>query len=284
MGSLEWTLLQHYPALLVTVSLAGFALLALTYGLSARQRYSTDRERMRRIQSSLDYFTQAAGQLYPAVVMPATTQSVAVANSYKVTNDESSASATILGCKAAPYASDELVKRVDEYLQRPDRQSTLLLYRTLEMEISRLTRERSGLLTRGEHPRWGMLYWVTLRPLLPFTALIVEMIFCWQLIADLYNAALPGPAASLFAILRFVSCSGALLLLYGVISAEFRESGRRASFVIVTLMICGLALLHLLGLTAAPYILVAQVLMYAAGYRLTREPKRKERPYAGEYE
>ncbi|ANF95404.1 hypothetical protein [Paenibacillus bovis] len=283
MGSLEWTSFQHDPALLIAVSFAGLVLLVLTYSLSARQRQSTDRERMRRIQSSLDYFTQAAGHLYPAVAAPVAMQSAAAAKSYSITDNRSSASTVILGCKAAPYASGELLKRIDEYLERSDRQSTLLLYRTLEMEISRLTRERNGLLTRGEHPRWGTLFWMTLRPLLPFAALIVEMMFCWQLINELQYSE-PSGDAPLFAVMRFVSCSGALLLLYGVIRTEFRESGRRASFVIVTLIICALTLLHILGLTAAPYILVAQILMYAAGYRLTREPKRKERPYAGEYE
>ncbi|WP_458120320.1 hypothetical protein [Paenibacillus sp. Z6-24] len=282
MGSLEWTFFQHNPALLVLVLLAGLAVLSLTYGLSARQRISMDQERMSRIQSSLDYFTQAAGQLYPAVALPASALGI---SSGKPRNAaDQSLTAAILSCKAAPYASAELLKRIDEYMEQQDRQSMLLLYRTLEMEISRLTRERAGLLTRGEHPRWGMLFWMTLRPLLPFVALIVELLFCWHLADDLQEAAGLGPPAPLFAVLRFVSCTGALLLLYGVMCAEFRESGRRASFVMVALMIGALTLLHLLSLMAAPYVLVVQILMYAAGYRLTREPKRKERPYAGEYE
>ncbi|MEW4371207.1 hypothetical protein [Paenibacillus kandeliae] len=270
---------QYDPIVWIWPSVAMLALLAAVYGFSAAQRKRTDRERMRRIEVSLNHFTRAAGHLYPVVS--------ATGNASPVSSSERSEAAltaeVVLACKSAPYADHELVERIDRYLEMQNRQALLLLYRTLEMNISRLTRERKQLLARGEQPHWGLLFWLTLRPLLPLLVLLLEgalLVHSWQ---ALHIAQLTGPPAPFFVVLRLISLTGALLLLYGVLSAQFRESGRRTSFVINALIIAALGLLHLFGLMVAPYVLIVQVLVFAVGYRFTREPKRKERPYAGEY-
>ncbi len=280
MEALQLTLFQQSPAVLIGALIAALALLAGVYGFSAAQRRRTERERMRRIETSLDYWTRAAGHLYPLISPdPSSPRRAQPAASELPLMAE-----RILACKAAPYADQELIERIDHYLDKRDRQSMLLLYRTLEMQISRLTRERRSLLARGEQPHWGMLFGLTLRPLLPFIALLLEGALLLYSLDDIHNAYVAGPPFPFFAILRFLSCTAALLLLYGVLSAGFRESGRRASFVIMALLIAAISLLHLLGLSAAPYILIVQVLVFIVGFRFTREPKRKERPYAGEYE
>ncbi|WP_322907632.1 hypothetical protein [Paenibacillus campi] len=280
MEALQSTLFQQSPAVLIGALITALALLASVYGFSAAQRRLAERERMRRIEISLDYWTRAAGHLYP-LVTPDTTASY-------VAQPPGAAlpllAERILACKAAPYADRELIERIDQYLDERSRQSMLLLYRTLQLQISRLTRERHNLLARGEQPQWGMLFGLTLRPLLPVLVLLLEGALLLYSLYDLHNAYTAGPPIPFFAIVRFISCTGSLLLLYGVLSAAFRESGRRASFVIIALLIAALSLLHLIGWTAAPYILLVQVLMFVVGYRFTREPKRKERPYAGEYE
>ncbi|MFD1884647.1 hypothetical protein [Paenibacillus wenxiniae] len=280
MEALQLTLFQQSPAVLIGALITALALLAGVYGFSAAQRRLAERERMRRIEISLDYWARAAGHLYPLVTpdrsAPRTAQPAASELPIMVER--------ILACKAAPYADQELIERIDQYLAERSRQSMLLLYRTLEMQISRLTRERRSLLARGEQPHWGMLFGLTLRPLVPFIALLLEGALLLHSLSDIHNAYAAGPPFPFFAVLRFVSCTGALLLLYGVLSAGFRESGRRASFVGMALLIAAISLLHLLGLTAAPYILIVQVLVFIVGFRFTREPQRKERPYAGEYE
>ncbi len=280
MEALQSTLFQQSPAVLTGGAITALAILAAIYGFSAAQRRQAERERMRRIETSLDYWTRAVGHLYPLITpghaSPRTSEPSDSALPLMAER--------ILACKAAPYADHELITRIDDYLENRSRQSMLLLYRTLEMQISRLTRERRSLLSRGEQPHWGMLFGLTLRPLVPVFVLLLEGLLLLSSLNDIHNAYAAGPPFPFFTVLRFLSCTGALLLLYGVLSAGFRESGRRASFVLMALVIAAISLLHLLGLSVAPYILIAQLLVFIAGFRFTREPKRKERPYAGEYE
>lgn len=273
-------LLQQDPITLIWSGIAGLVLFSVVYGLTARQYQQTDRERMRRIQASLDYYARASACLHFWV-----NRAPADAASRAVTEKDTAAiTAAVLACKAAPYATTELMERIDQYMDQPDRQSALLLYRTLHMQISRLTRERKALLTRGEQPQWGSLFLKTLRPLLAVAALLLEGWLVLYSLQDLHNAYEAGPPMPFFVILRLISCTGALILVYGVFSADFRESGRRASFMMMTMIIAALGLIHLFGWMTAPYVLIVQILVFAAGYRFTRESKRKERPYAGEYE
>lgn len=260
------------------ILIIGLLTFAIVYGFAAVQRKYRDDERMRRLQSSLDRLTRAAGQIYPAV---ADNNS----NSYPATRTSLPVPAeSVLACKAAPYASDELLERIDQYLEDFDRKSLVLLYRTLDSEIRRLTRERKMLLSRGEHPRWGLLVWLTIRPAIPFIVLLIESLLLWNLWSDLRIAVSLAPPAILFALLRFVSCTGALILLYGVITADFRQNARRLVFIWLAVLISGLCVLHMINLQAAPFVLIVQVLIFASGFRFTREPKRKERPYVGEDE
>ncbi|WP_137225906.1 hypothetical protein [Paenibacillus sp. CFBP13512] len=276
---LDWSILLRSHAIgLYLIGMVGLFAFAVVYGFTAKQRKYRDDERMRRIQNSLDRLTQAAGQVYPVLISKSLSSTHANPASLPVPAE------SVLACKAATYASDELLERIDQYMEDRDRKSLALLYRTLDSDIRRLTRERKMILARGEHPRWGLLLWLTIRPAIPFLVLVIESLLLWNLWNDLMAARYLQAPAVLFAILRFISCTGALVLLYAIITADFRQNARRLVFIWLSLLISGLCLLHMLSLQAAPYLLIAQVLIFASGFRFTREPKRKERPYVGEYE
>lgn len=276
---LDWSiLLRSHTIGLYLIGMVGLFAFAVVYGFTAKQRKYRDDERMRRIQNSLDRLTQAAGQVYPVLISKNLSSAHSNPASLPVPAE------SVLACKAATYASDELLERIDQYMEERDRKSLVLLYRTLDSDIRRLTRERKMILARGEHPRWGLLLWLTIRPAIPFVVLVVESLLLWNLWNDLMAARYLQPPAVLFAILRFISCTGALVLLYAIITADFRQNARRLVFIWLSLLISGLCILHMLSLQAAPYLLIAQVLIFASGFRFTREPKRKERPYVGEYE
>lgn len=276
---LDWSILLRSHAIgLYLIGMVGLFAFAVVYGFTAKQRKYRDDERMRRIQNSLDRLTQAAGQVYPVLISKSLSSTHANPASLPVPAE------SVLACKAATYASDELLERIDQYMEDRDRKSLALLYRTLDSDIRRLTRERKMILARGEHPRWGLLLWLTIRPAIPFLVLVIESLLLWNLWNDLMAARYLQAPAVLFAILRFISCTGALVLLYAIITADFRQNARRLVFIWLSLLISGLCLLHMLSLQAAPYLLIAQVLIFASGFRFTHEPKRKERPYVGEYE
>jgi hypothetical protein len=276
---LDWSILLRSHAIgLYLIGMVGLFAFAVVYGFTAKQRKYRDDERMRRIQNSLDRLTQAAGQVYPVLISKSLSSTHPNPASLPVPAE------SVLACKAATYASDELLERIDQYMEERDRKSLALLYRTLDSDIRRLTRERKMILARGEHPRWGLLLWLTIRPAIPFLVLVIESLLLWNLWNDLMAARYLQAPAVLFAILRFISCTGALVLLYAIITADFRQNARRLVFIWLSLLISGLCLLHMLSLQAAPYLLIAQVLIFASGFRFTREPKRKERPYVGEYE
>ena len=276
---LDWSiLLRSHGIGLYLIGMVGLFAFAVVYGFTAKQRKYRDNERMRRIQNSLDRLTQAAGQVYPVLIG----KSLSSAHSHPASLPVPAES--VLACKAAIYASDELLERIDQYMEEGDRKSLVLLYRTLDSDIRRLTRERKMILARGEHPRWGLLLWLTIRPAIPFIVLVAESLLLWNLWNDLMATRYLEPPAILFAILRFSSCTGALVLLYAIMTADFRQNARRLVFIWLALLISGLCLLHMLSLQAAPYVWIAQILIFASGFRFTREPKRKERPYVGEYE
>lgn len=276
---LDWSMLLRSHALgLYMVGMIGLLAFAVVYGFTAKQRKYRDDERMRRIQNSLDRLTRAAGEVYPAIMNK---------NHSAHTNQTAFPvpAESVLACKAATYASDELLERIDQYMEERDRKSLVLLYRTLDSDIRRLTRERKIVLARGEHPRWGLLLWLTIRPAIPFMVIIAESLLLWNLWHDLSTAMSVQPSSvALFAILRFISCTGALIVLYAVITADFRENARRLVFIWLALLISGLCFIHIFSLQAAPYLLIAQILIFVTGFRFTREPKRKERPFVGEYE
>ncbi|WP_145949068.1 hypothetical protein [Paenibacillus sp. Y412MC10] len=187
-------------------------------------------------------------------------------------------------CKAAPLMTPELLDMIDAYIRERDFSRLLMLQKMLDREIHRRIHEQSVLIRKIDNPGWGTSFWRMIRPAVPFAALVLTLYWFIQLyngFQDSGAAALSWTSLELWT--RLISCLAATLFLYWVIM-DTRRDTPGILYRLLALIIAAVALLHLLGLTAAPYILAVQVVLFLFGFTLNPKPSRRNRPYAGHRE
>lgn len=270
----EWMawLLQHDSASLTAMLMLGLFL--ILYGTNKWGTARREQVRLDRLDGSLEKFAAAQSALIRENVL----QSPLPADEERLLLDR------LLGCQAAPYITEDLLAQISAYAGDRDKARLPLLLKTLEREIDRLSGERDKLLARAENPGLGYALWKQFRPIIPFLFAISALYLISSLLQILNgerNVLEYGFEDQLNIWSHFGSAVFSLLLLYPALMDEYRPNAGTLLQRIWSLLISALFLLHLFGLTFAPYILTFQLLLFIAGFRFTASKPRKSRPYAG---
>lgn len=267
----------------ITACIALLLFLGL-YIASSRKSAQVSAGRLHQLSRTLELYSAAAGLLYR------------ISNLEEQQNqffcDEDQASFTtplldkLLACRAAPYASTDLLGQIAVYAGDRDPARLPLLLRTIERESERLIEEREKLLEQTEQPSWGQVVWQQVRHIIPFIyAVILFFMLNWLLYLSADTFTLTHHRADQTELIlmwvRFSSVSFSLLLLYPAIMGRQRPSSGTLLLRGLGGFIALLAFVHFAGLMLAPYILTVQVLLFAAGFRLVGGKPRKARPFVG---
>ncbi|MWV45810.1 hypothetical protein GRF59_19530 [Paenibacillus sp. HJL G12] len=242
------------------------------YFRTARSFRSMATARLERLHQTLEIYSRAAGML----------DNEAAADSSSESEQEPESLILLLQqCKAAPLITTELLEAIDAYTRERDASRHLQLQRVLDREISRRIREQSSIIRSLDNPGWGIGFWKLIRPAVPFAAMVLILYWCLQLYQELPGQSftvLSWTSAELW--IRFVSCVAAVISFYLAVMTP-RKDSTRISYRVLALLISAAALAHLAGLTAAPYILAVQVILFAWGFAMNPHRSRRDRPYAG---
>ncbi|AZK45006.1 hypothetical protein [Paenibacillus lentus] len=253
------------------------------YGASKRRTTHKINVRLERLHRSLEIYAAATGALLREI---------------DGQNEPSSAEHAqlvdkLLACKAAPYATEDLLAQITAYtMNEGDRTRLTLLLRTIERETERLVEERSVLLRRTEKPGWGWSLWQQFHHALPFIFTVgIFMLVLWLLgsldslgyIGDERWSTSEDQWSLLYIWTRFLSCLFSLLILYPYLRGWRRESSSSLLQRWLAVIIALTALLHMIGLSWAPYIFTLQLLLFLAGFRFSHNKPRKSRPFVGHY-
>lgn len=241
------------------------------YIRTATQLRISGNERLERLQQSLVLYSRVTGPLGEIIT--------------KNTHDPDEVSHLVFQlqeCKAAPLLTRDIHEQIDGYIRERDETRLQLLYKSLEREVNRRIEEQSALLRKLDNPSWGLSFWLLLKPTIPFVTAIAVLFWGLQLYQVLRftgnSISFPGDIVNAWA--RFVSCLVATSSLYLVLR-DTKRTAYRAVYNLLCILISAAALLHILGLSIAPYILAVQLILYLAGFSLTPHRSRRERPYAG---
>ncbi|WP_199925423.1 hypothetical protein [Paenibacillus bouchesdurhonensis] len=277
---LAWPFLYSPVAVILAPA---FILFVWQYGASKRRTTYKINMRLDRLHRSLELYAAATGALLREIGRQ---------------NKPSSAEHAqlidkLLACKAAPYATEDLLAQITAYtMDEGDIMRLTLLLRTIERETERLVEERSVLLRRIEKPGWGWSLWQQFHHALPFIFTIsIFTLVIWLLgsldqlgyIGDEGWNALGEWWVALYIWTRFLSCLFSLLILYPFLRGWRRESSSSLLQRWLAVVIALTALLHMVGLPWAPYIFTLQLLLFIAGFRFSRNKPRKARPFVGHY-
>lgn len=257
------------------VSVAG---LLIIYGVTLK--FTTEREQRRidRIGATLKLYASAESALISALE-----QNNLNREDRQILFDR------MLACRSAPYITTDLLMQISACAEEPDPARLPLLLKTLQRECERLCMERDKLLQRSESPGWGFALWKTIRPAVPFGFAIAILGLLRRLFFLIYtlNTSLFSPA-SLLALVnpwsQWGSALFSLILLYPAVMGGNRPNVGSVLLRLWSVLIAAMHLLNLLGESFAPYILVLQLLLFLAGFRLTGSKPRKSRPFAGHYQ
>ncbi|HEY2493484.1 MAG TPA: hypothetical protein VGI33_11290 [Paenibacillus sp.] len=266
-------LITTYISPIEGVMVIGFAVVLFIwmYIRTAVQLRTSSKERLERLQQSLLLYSRVTGPL-----------SEITTKNTSDPNDVSHLISLLQECKAAPLLTRDLHEQIDAYIRERDESRHQLLYKSLEREVSRRIEEQSTLLRKLDNPSWGLSFWLLLKPAIPFATAIVVLLWSLQLYQVLKVTGNSGsfPWETIHAWVRFVSCLVATFSLYLALR-DTKRTSYRVIYNLLCILISAVALLHMLGLFIAPYILAAQLILYLAGFRFTPIRSRRERPYAG---
>ncbi|GAB6992037.1 hypothetical protein [Paenibacillus pini] len=264
----EWIHIDGFTDAGVNLIAAGLAVIVFLwlYIRTARSFRSAASARLERLQSTLALYCRAAGLLREEA------------------DDVSDAVILLLEeCKAAPLMTTELLELIDAYLQERDRSRLHQLQRALDREINHRIHEQATIIRTLDSPGWGISFWKMLKPAIPFAALAALLLWSIQLYDGLHEPT-TVMASSLWTSIalwsRYISSLAATLSLYLVIM-ETRRGESRVIYQTLSLLISAVALLHFIGLSFSPYILILQLILFLCGFSLTRKRSRRERPYPG---
>ncbi|MGF7050230.1 hypothetical protein J2T13_004755 [Paenibacillus sp. DS2015] len=235
------------------------------------QLRTSGKERLERLQQSLLLYSRVTGPLGEITT--------------KHTPDPEEVSHLVFllqECKAAPLLTRDIHEQIDAYIRERDKDRLRLLYKSLEREVNRRIEEQSTLLSKLDNPSWGLSFWLLLKPAVPFMTAIAVLIWGLQLyqVLRVTGNSSSFPWGNINAWMRFVSCLIATFTIYLVLR-DTKRTSYRATYNLLCILISAVALLHILGLYIAPYILAVQLILYLAGFRLTPNRSRRDRPYAG---
>lgn len=253
------------------------------YGASKRRTTYKINMRLDRLQRSLELYATAAGALLREIG----------GQNEPLSAEHAQLVDKLLACKAAPYATEDLLAQITAYtMDEGDKTRLTLLLRTIEREMERLVEEHSVLLRRTEKPGWGWSLWQQFHHALPFIFTVGIFTLVLWLLGSLdqlgytedgrWNAS--GDRWILLHIwTRFLSCLFSLLILYPFLRGWRRESSSSLLQRWLAVAIAMTALLHMISLPWAPYIFTLQLLLFLAGFRFSHNKPRKSRPFVGHY-
>lgn len=269
----EWvTWLQLHEKAALTAFLALVAFLGV-YMASRRKTTREENSRLEHLRISLELYASATGPLMLVTDKP----SIPV-------SEKNNLLKKLLACRAAPYVTENVLAQIAAYAADFDDARLPLLLRTLERESERLIAEREKLLRHIEQPTWGGLFWRCIRPALSFlfaAALFFSLLRLFQLLNDSVASGSQQFWSLLYSWIQLVSAWFSLLLLYPALLGGYRKNERSTLLRVLAITISAITLLHLAGSFLAPYVLAAQLLLFAGGFRLDRAKPRKSRPYVG---
>lgn len=252
---------------LIGLAIAAFAIWIYEQARRALERRATNRER--RLRSALEALSSAAALLDEALDAPFANPASGL---------EARLRERLLLCQGMQGFASDLDGQLALYLHGEESNRLPLLHEALHRELERTRHELAVLLEHEERPSWGGGFARLLKPALVPTLLAAAGAAAWQFARE---PELDG--SSWLPLLRLASW-----LLAALLAARLLEPGYRAERPalrrIVPLLAASPALLNpALGPEAAPWLLIAQLLLAAAGFAALRPAasKRRERPYAG---
>ncbi|MCM3784725.1 hypothetical protein M3231_17305 [Neobacillus mesonae] len=185
--------------------------------------------------------------------------------------------------KSAPCLTPHLREQIQACLAEGDEAGLSLLSRSLDREMTRLTGERNLLFSSVHSPKWGQALWQIIQPLFAPLAAVGIALLLYQFMAGARDI-LANASAWEWVLLAARLISGLISIAYVYILILMKP--RTVSGIItymLTLLIILASLFHLMGLAAAPYVLTAQLVLFLLGFKWSKPPSRKERPYAGQF-
>lgn len=182
--------------------------------------------------------------------------------------------------KSAPYLNLHVQEQIQACLDERDESRLELLQRTLDREMAKLAAERNQLLSMLHSPSWGQALWQIVQPL--FAPLVAAGIgfLVYQFIVEIDSAITLSVYEWIAVSARFVSGLITTAYIY-ILALSKPRTTTGFTNIILSILIILAALFHLVGLSAAPYVLGVQLLLFLLGFRLSKPPSRKERPYVG---
>jgi hypothetical protein len=260
-------ILPSYPG--AEAALLGvIALLLVTYLWSATEIRRSRERRIQRVRDTLYISTKLLGQL-----------TIWEQRKYEVSEHEHhELLKAMLTCRTASCLSPQLHDQIRECVKDHDTARLALMHKALERECTALSEE----LIRNAHSvHWGRSIWTIIRPAAEPAALAATAL----LFGSFYNKLLREGIMldSWEGILPWIQCASLMLtIVYGYLLWASPKRGTAGTLLRwLSLLIALCALLHLIGLAAAPYALALQLILFASGFRLTGSRSRSERPYAG---
>lgn len=183
--------------------------------------------------------------------------------------------------KSAPCLTPHVQEQIQACLDDRDESRLELLQRTLDREMAKLAAERNQLLSMLHSPNWGQALWQIIQPLFAPLAAAGIAFLVYQFIAEIHSAIAPLSVYDWTAVsARFVSGLITTAYIY-ILALSKPRTAAGLTNIILSILIILAALFHLIGLSAAPYVLGVQLLLFLLGFRLSKPPSRKERPYVG---
>ncbi|MFD1137241.1 hypothetical protein PUW24_09590 [Paenibacillus urinalis] len=185
--------------------------------------------------------------------------------------------------KSAPCLTPHLREQIQACLAEGDEAGLQLLSRSLEREMTRLAAERDRLFSSVHSPRWGQALWQIIQPMFAPLAAVGIAVLLYQFMTGARDIT-EGSTAWEWVLLSARLVSGMISIAYVYILILMRP--RTAAGLITNLLSLAIilaALFHLIGLAAAPYVLGGQLILFLLGFKWSKPPSRKERPYAGQF-
>ncbi|GGN99834.1 hypothetical protein [Saccharibacillus kuerlensis] len=251
----------------VWLATAAFAIWIYEQTRRAMSRRAASRER--RLRAALESLGMAAAALDEALAVPGSAPSAAL---------QSRLRERLLLCQGMQGFASELDGQLALYLHEGGSTRLPLLHEALHRELERTRHELGVLLEMEERPSWGGGFLRLLKPALVPALLAAAGAAGWQFARE---PEIDG--SSWLPLCRLLSW-----LLAALLAARLLEPGYRAERPVlrrvVPLLAAAPALLNLpLNAEAAPWLLAAQFVLAAFGFRALRhvDAKRRERPYAG---
>ncbi|GGG15612.1 hypothetical protein [Paenibacillus aceti] len=268
--------LQQHATLSLTAILVLVAFLAL-YGVTDWRIRAGLRSRLEHLEKSIKLYSAASAPLLSSE-----------ADNKPIPELENELIDRLLACRAAPYATADLLGQIGAYIDDRDNARLPLLLRSLERENERFIEERDKLLGWLERPSWGIRFWLRLKPAIPFLfaaalfILVCQLLERWTGINPELQAS--GTLDTIYFYVRIGSALFSLLLLYPALMGGFRPSEGSILLRLWGFLVAAFYLLHFVSPVLAPYIAAAQILLFLGGFLFTRSTPRKARPFVGHYQ